>query len=254
MNNYKTHDYEGMVAETVSIKSRNGDFINAYLSKPLGDGPFPSIVLAHHLPGWDELYKEFTRKFTHHGYLAITPDLYFREGNGSPDDVASEVRSQGGISDKQALDDLVGAADHLRLLPNSNNKVGIFGTCSGGRHAFLAACTVDTFDAAIECWGGNIVMDETSITEKQPISPVTLSSSLSAPLLGIFGNDDVSPPPDQVDKHEEVLKENNKNFDFHRYDGAGHGFMYYDRPYYRQQQSVDAWDKIFKFTEKNLRK
>ena len=91
MNNYKTHDYEGMVAETVSIKSRNGDFINAYLSKPLGDGPFPSIVLAHHLPGWDELYKEFTRKFTHHGYLAITPDLYFREGNGSPDDVASEV-------------------------------------------------------------------------------------------------------------------------------------------------------------------
>ena len=47
---------------------------------------------------------------------------------------------------------------------------------------------------------------------------------------------------------------NNKNFDFYRYDGAGHGFMYYDRPYYRQQQSVDAWDKIFKFTEKNLRK
>jgi len=253
MHNYKTHDYEGMIAETVSIKSNNGDYINTYLSKPLGEGPFPAIVLAHHLPGWDELYKEFTRKFTHHGYIAITPDLYFREGNGSPDDVASQVRSLGGISDSQAIDDLVGASDYLRSLSISNNKVGIFGTCSGGRHAFLAACKVDNFDAVIECWGGNIIMDDNSLTEKQPISPITLTSFLSAPLLGIFGNDDVSPPPEQVNKHEALLKENKKDYTFHRYAGAGHGFIYYDRPIYRQQQSIDAWDKIFKFTEKTLR-
>ena len=50
MTTYNTHDYEGMLAETVTIKSRNDDFVNAYLAKPLGKGPFPTIVLVHHLP------------------------------------------------------------------------------------------------------------------------------------------------------------------------------------------------------------
>ena len=43
MTTYNTHDY-GMLAETVTIKSRNDDFVS-YLAKPLGKGPFPTIVL-----------------------------------------------------------------------------------------------------------------------------------------------------------------------------------------------------------------
>ena len=254
MSDYKTHDYEGMIAETVTIKSRNNDYITAYIAKPLGNGPFPSIVLAHHIPGWDEIYKEFTRKFAHHGYMAICPDLYHRQGNGTPDDVAAEVRSNGGISDDQAMNDLLGSSDYLKALPNSSKKVGIFGTCSGGRHAFLAGCMSNEFEAIIECWGGNIVMKDDALSEKQPKSPSTLTSSLSAPLLGLFGNDDVSPTPEEVNEHERLLKENNKEYSFNRYDGAGHGFMYYHAPYYRQQQSVDAWEKIFDFVEEKLRR
>ena len=45
MSDYNTHDYVGMIAETISIQSRKGDFVNAYIAKPLGKGPFPSIVL-----------------------------------------------------------------------------------------------------------------------------------------------------------------------------------------------------------------
>ena len=108
MKNYKTHDYEGLIAETIQFDSANGDSINAYLAKPLNEGKFPCVILIHHLPGWDELYKEFTRKFAHHGYIAICPDLYFREGNGSPDDVAAEVRSKGGVSDEQVIKDILG--------------------------------------------------------------------------------------------------------------------------------------------------
>tara|TARA_Y100001970_G_scaffold1130_1_gene1322 strand:- start:6420 stop:7184 length:765 start_codon:yes stop_codon:yes gene_type:complete len=253
MNDYKTHDYEGLIAETVSMKSSNGDKINAYLAKPLTEGNYPIIVLIHHLPGWDELYKEFTRKFAHHGYIAICPDLYHREGNGSPDDVAAEVRSNGGVSDQQVIEDIVGASDYAKKLSNSNGKVGLFGTCSGGRHGFLIGCSTDNFDAIVECWGGNVVMDDSSITEKQPISPHSLTASLSAPLLGLFGNEDVSPTPEEVNEHENLLKENKKDYIFHRYDGAGHGFMYYQTPLYRQQQSLDAWEKVFDFFQDKLR-
>ena len=72
-------------------------------------------------------------------------------------------------------------------------------------------------------------------------------------LLGIFGNEDTSPNPKQVDEHEKLLKTENKDFVFHRYDGAGHGFNYYDRPIYRQEQSVDSWVKIFDFLDNKLR-
>ena len=38
--------YEGMIAETVSIKGNNGEPISAYVARPLGSGPFPGMVKA----------------------------------------------------------------------------------------------------------------------------------------------------------------------------------------------------------------
>ena len=79
-----------------------------------------------------------------------------------------------------------------------------------------------------------------------------MTADLSCPLLGIFGNDDQNPTPTQVDQHEAELKKHGKNYEFHRYDGAGHGFFYYDRAAYRPQQAMDAWAKVFAFFEKYL--
>ena len=56
-----------------------------------------------------------------------------------------------------------------------------------------------------------------------------------------------------MDTHEAELKKHAKNYEFHRYDGAGHGFFYYDRPAYRQQQAMDGWAKVFAFFDKNLK-
>ena len=50
---YQTDMYEGMLAETVTLPGANGDLINAYFARPLGPGPFPAMVVVHHLPGWD---------------------------------------------------------------------------------------------------------------------------------------------------------------------------------------------------------
>src|SRR3990172_4252948 len=76
------------------------------------------------------------------GRLAISPNLYYRDGHGTPEDVAAKVRAAGGVPDDQAVGDVAGAMQHLRALPYINGKVGVFGTCSGGRHAFLVACRV----------------------------------------------------------------------------------------------------------------
>ena len=248
----RTDQYEGLMAETVMMIGAHGDWINAYLARPLGAGPFPAMVLAHHMPGWDEWYRRTTLKFALHGYVTITPNLYFRAGHGTPEDVAAKVRGEGGIPDDQAVGDLAGGMQYVRVLPYSNGRVGVFGTCSGGRHAYLAACRAPGFDAVVDCWGGRVVMTPDQLTAKSPVSPLDYTNDLSCPILGIFGNEDKNPTPEQVDQHEAELKKHGKNYEFHRYDGAGHGFFYDHAPGYRQAQAVDGWQKVFAFLEKCL--
>jgi len=250
---YQTDMYEGILAETTIIQGFHGDSINAYFARPLGPGPFPGMVLAHHMPGWDEWYKETTYKFARQGYATICPNLYFRAGHGTPEDVAAKVRGAGGVPDDQVVGDLESAARFLRSLPNSNGKVGVFGTCSGGRHAYLAACRVHVFDAVVDCWGGRVVMKDDELSPMQPAAPLNYTKDLAAPLLGIFGAEDQGPTPDQVARHEQELRQHGKTYEFHSYPGAGHGFFYHMRPSYRQEQAVDGWNKVFAFLEKNLR-
>lgn len=249
---YETNKYEGMIAETVGVKGYNGDTVFAYFARPLGEGPFPGIVLVPHLPGWDEFYRETTRRFAHHGYLAICPNINQRFGHGTPEDVAAKARAEGGVSDDSVIGDSEASMEYLRSLPNLNGKVGVFGTCSGGRQAFLIACRSKGFDAAIECWGGRVVMSKEELSAGQPVAPIDYTADLSCALLGLFGEDDSSPPPAQVDQHEAELKKHNKDYEFHMYPGAGHGFFYYDRPAYRQEQAMDGWGKIWDFLHRKL--
>lgn len=249
---YQTNMYEGMLAETVMIQGANGEVINAYYARPLGPGLFPGMVAIHHVPGWDEWYREATRRFAHHGYATISPNLYYRDGHGTPEDVAAKVRAGGGVPDEQAIGDITGAMQFLRSQPYLNGKVGVFGTCSGGRHAYLAACRVLGFDAAVDCWGGRVVMAPEDLNPKAPVAPLDYTKDLQCPLLGLFGEDDQAPTPDQVAIHEQELKKHGKSYEFHMYPDASHGFFYYHRPNYRQQQAVDGWEKIFVFLAKHL--
>jgi carboxymethylenebutenolidase len=249
---YRTDMYEGMVAETITIKGYKGDTINAYFARPLGPGPFPGMVLINHMPGWDEWYREATRRFAHHGYLTISPNIFFRFGHGSPEDVAAKARTAGGAPDDQVVGDAAGARDYVLSLPTCNGKVGVFGTCSGGRHAYLAACRSKGFSAVIDCWGGRVVMAPNELTPNTPVAPIDYTKDLSCPLLGLFGDEDQFPTPQQVNQHEEALKKFGKTYEFYRYPKAGHGFFYYHTPMYRQEAAVDGWNKIWAFLDKYL--
>ena len=252
MHTYTTDMYEGMLAETVTITGHGGDSLHAYLARPLGPGPFPGVVMFHHIPGWDEFNREMARRFAQHGYVAICPNLYEREGHGTPEDVAAAVRAAGGVSDAQALGDAEAARRYLAGLPYSNGKAGVIGTCSGGRQTYLAACSSTSFDAAVDCWGGRVVMAPEDLNQKMPVSPIDLTADLSCPLLGLFGEEDRNPTPEHVALMETALKEHGKSYEFHNYPGAGHGFFYHHTVSYRPEAAMDGWQRIFEFFGKHL--
>ena len=155
-------------------------------------------------------------------------------------DAAAAARDAGGVPDEQLLGDVRGAVDLLRARPESNGKVGVIGYCSGGRQTFLVACTLDVdIDAAVDCYGGR--------------ANVALAPNLRCPLLGLFGNEDRSPTPEDVDAMEQALEANGKTFEFHRYDGADHAFFSVDRPSYDLDASKDGWKQIWSFLGQHLR-
>ena len=246
--------YRAITAETTMIQGHDGDQIEAYYGRPPGPGPFPGVVVIHHGPGWDEWTGEVVLKLAQHGYATVSPHLYHRFGPGDPDDAAARQRAAGGASDDQVQGDIQGGMDFLRSQSESNGKVGIIGFCFGGRQVYLAACRLSRVDAAVDCWGGSVIVDDPNeLTPARPNSPIDFTDGMSGALLGIFGNDDANPDPVQVNRTEERLKSLGKTYEFHRYDGAGHGFFAVDRPAYRPEQAADGWQRVFAFYEKYLK-
>jgi len=192
--------YEALFAETVLIRGHLRDQIDAYLARPLRVGPQPGVVVIHHMPGWDGPTKDIARRFAHHGYVAISPNLHFREAKATPEENSASIRAAGGMPDDRTLGDVQGSIDHLRTLPYLNGKVGIIGYCSGGHQAYLAACSLRGVDAAIDCYGGGVVAQPQELTPRQPVAPIELTKDLQCPLLGLFGVEDSRPsaPPGPI--------------------------------------------------------
>ena len=115
--------YEAMMAETVNMHGHKEDLIDAYLARPLGSGPCPGVVVIHHMPGWDKATKEITRNFAYHGYVAISPNLQYREGKGTPEENSASVRAAGGMPDDRTMGDVKGSMAYLRTLSYLNGKV-----------------------------------------------------------------------------------------------------------------------------------
>lgn len=238
---------DGMQAETISITDYNGDEIEAYFARPTAAAPHAGVVVIHHMPGYDRATKEIARTFAVYGYAALMPNLFHRYAPGAkPADAAAAAREAGGVPDEQCMGDVDGAITFLRAQPDNNGKVGVIGYCSGGRQTYLAACQLDV-DAAVDCYGGGVVMTPEQISPQRPVSPIDLTPKMRCPLLGLFGVNDGNPNPEHVARMESELNAHGKTFEFHSYEGAGHAFFSVDRPSYNLDASRDGWKQIWSF-------
>jgi len=227
-----------MTAGTTTIAGHGSDEIEAYFAYPSDATNQPSVVVLHHMPGFDRASKEIVRTFAAYGYAALMPNLHHRYAPGAKaGDAAAAARDAGGVPDEQCLGDVQGAIDVLRGRAEANGKVGVIGYCSGGRQSWLVACSLDV-DAAVDCYGGR--------------ADVSLAPNLRCPLLGLFGKEDQSPSPDDVAAMAAALDANGKTYEFHSYDDAGHAFFSVDRPSYRLEAAKDGWKRIWAFYGKYL--
>ena len=235
--------------EQVDIINVNGSDMEVFLFKPEGSGPHPAIILAQHIPVGhtgienDTFTLETARRFSRHGYLVAVPFIF----HWWPKEADIKLKRDESRDDKMIAD--VSATFKLLESRDDTASIGIVGHCWGGRVAWLGACYLSALSACAIFYGGRI---------KLPMgdgpAPIELAANIKCAVAGFFGNEDTNPTPEDVNDYEAALSAAGIETEFHRYAAAGHAFQNFPTPErYREEQSEDAWGKVFDFLARNLK-
>src|SRR6267378_1475034 len=137
----------------IVIDSPDGTF-NAYVSRPT-KLPAPVVVILQELFGVNADIRATCDELAKQGFIAIAPDLFWRQEPDVDLDVRSEADWQHGLRLYGAYDRDAGARDvkdtvnAVRNLPECNGKVALLGYCLGALMVFMTAVRNDGIDAAV---------------------------------------------------------------------------------------------------------
>ena len=217
--------------ETVEV---DGSVMPVYLAG--GDGG-AGVLVCMHAPGVDEFIQDICHRLADSGFVAAAPDLYHRQEERD----LNPLERMGRLKDEEILRDYAVAADWLAGRSDPRRQC-VIGFCMGGRLSYLWAAQRGRLQAAVVFYGGNIL-----VCWGDGPTPFDRTGEIDCPLLGLFGNDDENPSPADVDRIAAELDRTGKDYEFHRYDGAGHAFLNFMRPSLRKEAAADAWERCTAF-------
>jgi carboxymethylenebutenolidase len=213
--------------------------VAGYLTTPAGVGPWPGVVVVQEWWGLDQQTKSIADRFAALGYLAFSPDLYHGElaELGDSEKAMRLVQKYG----PTAPDEMQQTFDGLKSHPLSTGKVGSVGFCFGGRMSLVLAIRRPV-DAVCTFYGGGMqqIFDQLK--------------KLNCPVLGLFGDQDVSIPVGTVEQFDLLLDQIGVDHEIIVYPNSGHAFFRDSDPkVYKPEAAKDAWERVTTFFEKHLR-
>ena len=219
--------------------------------EPAGKGPHPALMVAQHLPvahaglEKDPFQLNVGERYAGAGYVCAMPYLFHRwPREAAIETKRDEFRDDWTVADLNAAFGLLSALDNV-----DPNRIGLLGHCWGGRIAWLGACHEPRYRACAVFYGGRV---KVSFADGAT-PPIELAHQMRCAVLGVFGNEDQGPSSADVNDYEAVLASAGVSHEFHRYEGAGHGFQDFNNAdRYRETQSEDAWEKALDFFARHL--
>jgi carboxymethylenebutenolidase len=239
-----TTDTKGLIAGAVKIPVKDGE-IPAYRAQPSSGSNFPIILVIQEIFGVHEHIQDVVRRFAKLGYLAIAPELFVRQGDVSKLSSVEEIRAVvAKVPDAQVLSDLDAVlAWAARSSKGNASRVGITGFCWGGRITWLYAAHNPKIKAGV-AWYGRLVGESKPLTPKHPVD---IASTLSVPVLGLYGGKDAGIPLESVEKIRTRLKSSRSKSEIVVYPEAPHAFFADYRPSYRETEAQDGWERLQKW-------
>ena len=230
-----------------------GDFsIPIYEARPAAAGRYPVVLVIPEVFGMHEHIKDVTRRFAAAGFLGITFEPYAREGGVLHlPDIAAVRKVVDPIPDDRVMADLDAVAAYANSHPAAQaGRIGVTGFCRGGMYTLLYAAHNPRIKAAVP-WYGQI---RPSLTPGvRTAGPLDLAGRIHAPVLGLYGGEDLGIPIADVREMEAVLKKAGKTAEFVIYPGAPHAFYADYRPSFRPEAAADAWRRCVAWFDRYLK-
>jgi len=224
-------------------KVPSGDFqVPIYEAHPAGTGKYPVVLVVPEVFGMHEHIKDITRRFAKEGFLSITFEPYAREGGVfNLPDIAAVRKVVDPVPDDRVMEDLDALVAYVKKHPAARaDRVGVTGFCRGGMYTLLFAAHSREVKAAVS-WYGPI--KPAKGPGSRTAGPLDLAARISAPVLGLYGGEDLGIPVADVNEMEIALKAAGKTAEFVIYPGAPHAFYADYRPSYREEAAKDAWGR-----------
>ncbi|MBA4371910.1 MAG: carboxymethylenebutenolidase [Thermodesulfovibrio sp.] len=242
---------EGLVVTEAKVASGEFQF-PVYEAYPKGAGKFPVLLIIPEVFGMHEHIRDVTRRFAKEGFLAITFEPYAREGGVSQlPDIAAVRKVVDPVPDERVMSDLDALVLYAKRHPAARpDRVGVTGFCRGGLYTMLFAAHNPEVKAAVS-WYGQIrpVMTPNVRTT----GPLDAAGRIKAPLLGLYGAEDLGIPVADVREMEAALRKAGRTAEFVVYPGAPHAFHADYRPSYRAEAAKDAWNRCTAWFNKYLK-
>lgn len=229
-------DAAGLVAGEVRMP------IPGYRAAPDRPGPHPIVLVVQEIFGVHDHIRDVARRLAKLGYLAVAPELYFRQGDPSAFDSIDALREQvvSKVSDEQVLADLDTAYAWARANGGDGSRLGITGFCWGGRITWLYAAHQPKVRAGA-AWYGKLAGPASPL---QPRHPLDVAGELKCPVLGLYGGQDTGIPLDDVERMRAALRQANGASQVLVYPDAPHAFFADYRASYRAEAAEDGWQRM----------
>jgi carboxymethylenebutenolidase len=227
------------------------------LHVPDGEGPWPGVLVFPDAGGLRDTFREMGDRLAGLGYVALVPDVFYREGDWAPFDMKTAFSDEkertrlfgfmGRLTNERIIADADAYADFLLARPEvSGSGIGTVGYCMGGRMALVAAGAVgDKVAATASFHGGRIAVPD------DPSSPHLAAGRIAGPVYVAGAVEDGSFTAEQAELLDSALSEAGVDHTVVFYQ-AHHGFAVPDHDTYDEPASERHWSALRDFYADHL--
>ena len=221
------------------IPGANGDpDVLAYVARPEGEGPFPTVIMIHEFYGLNESIIGKAEGLAQEGYYVVAPDTFRGSSTAWIPRAIYQVIS---TKPETVNADLDTVYNWLEAQPEvDKDRIAIAGFCYGGRTSLLYSLHNNKLAATVVFYGS-------------PETDPEILKNLPGPLLGIFGGADQSIPVEDVNAFEAGLLEASVPNEITVYDGQPHAFVTDIQSIRAGGVQAEAWAQMLAFLNENLK-
>lgn len=218
--------------------AKDGRILRGYVARPAGPGPHPAIVMIHEFYGLNKDIIAKADKLAAEGYVVLAPDAYRGQTTAA---VPRAIYLVSSTPAEQINNDMDSAYAWLVQQKDvDNRRTAVMGFCFGGGFSLRLGLRQPNLAATVVFYGA-LVTDPASLGD------------LRGPVLGIFGENDRAPSPEQARGFQSALNTRGIKNEISIYPGVGHAFL--DSVNITQPgPAQDAWRQLLAFLDANVKR